>query len=234
MALSPCQRYRRRVHAELALKNHEALSASPASLHLQLRELDSDVARVRSLGTIADRVDMKRDELLPKWLPTVERYLDSGIVHANPAFAWCVVWLFDVGNFDQALDWADIAIEQGQSTPENIKSTFATFVADTVMAWAETQASFGHSIEPYFSRTFVNIRDKWRLHEEVNAKWYKFAGLLLLSDKSGKPVATAIDDVETLLQADALLAQAGAFDVKVGVKTHREKIAARIRALQKV
>ncbi|HHX7278774.1 TPA: phage terminase small subunit, partial [Yersinia enterocolitica] len=167
-------------------------------------------------------------------LPTVERYLEGGIAHANPAFAWCVVWLFDVGNFDQALDWADIAIEQGQSTPENIKSTFATFVADTVMEWAETQASLGHSIEPYFSRTFANIRDKWRLHEEVNAKWYKFAGLLLLADKSGKPVATAIDDVETLLQADALLAQAGAFDVKVGVKTHREKIAARIRALQKV
>ncbi|SQD04869.1 putative terminase, endonuclease subunit from bacteriophage origin [Escherichia coli] len=47
------------------------------------------------------------------------------------------------------------------------------------------QAEAGHSIEPYFSRTFENIREKWRLHEDINAKWFKFAGLYLLRDEKG-------------------------------------------------
>ncbi|MFN1131555.1 terminase, partial [Lelliottia nimipressuralis] len=93
------------------------------------------------------------------------------------------------------------------------------------------EAAAGHSIEPYFSRTFENIREKWRLHEEINAKWFKFAGLYLLRDESGKPRATAVDDVDTLEQADTLLAQAEAYNKNAGVKTMREKVRARINSL---
>lgn len=233
MALSPCQRHRRRIEAEQRLINRQALSASPTSLHLQLRELDRDLQRLADLPLIADKVDMKRDELLPKWLPTAEHYLSSELVHANPVFVWCTVWLFDVGNFDQALDWADIAIAQGQETPEKIKSAFPAFVADTVLAWAKAQLEQRYSVEPYFSRTFTNIRENWRVHEEISAKWYKFAGLMLINDELGKPVPTAIDDVEVLKQADELLATAATIYADIGVGTMRTKIAARIRSLQK-
>ncbi|WP_422527650.1 phage terminase small subunit [Serratia fonticola] len=231
MAMSPCQRYRARVRAEKALKNGEALNDSPVSLHVQLRELERDVQHLRSLEIIADRIDMKRDDLLPKWLPVAEQYLSGGKVFANPVFSYCVIWLFDVGSFDQALDWADIAIEQGQPTPENFKTSMAAFVADTVLAWAENQSALGHSIEPYFGRTFTNLREKWRLHEEIKAKWFKFAGLHLLRDDKGTPRATAVDDVEVLQQADSLLAQAHAFNKKSGVKNYRDRIASRIRSL---
>lgn len=232
MALTVCQRYRARVIAEQTLRNPGSIpTAGPVSLHVQLGELDRDIRILRSLPTIADRIDMKRDILLPKWQPVVAEYLGAGKVFNNPIFAHCVIWLFDVGEFDQALAWADIAISQGQETPDNFKSSFAAFVADTVLAWAETQSALGHSIEPYFSQTFSNVREKWRLHEEISAKWFKFAGLYLLRDDKGEPRATAIDDVELLKQADGLLAQAHAFDNKSGVKTARERITARIRKL---
>ncbi|MGQ1888221.1 phage terminase small subunit [Serratia marcescens] len=231
MKMTPCQRHRARIRAEQAIKNREPICDSPVSLHVQISELNRDVEQLRALPTIADRIEMKRDQLLPKWLPVAERYLSDGKVFSNPVFAYCTIWLFDVGSFDQALDWADIAVEQGQQTPENFKSSFAAFVADTVLEWAEDQAANGHSIEPYFGRTFTNVREKWRLHEEINAKWFKFAGLYLLRDEKGKPRATAIADVEVLQLADSLLAQAEAFDKNAGVKTARERITARIRAL---
>jgi hypothetical protein len=232
MSLTPCQRYRARVIAEQALRNPGAQAAAgPVSLHVQLGELERDVQILRSLPTIADRVEMKRDILLPKWQPVVAEYLGGGKVFINPVFAYCVVWLFDVGDFDQALDWADIAIDQGQETPGNFKSSFAAFVADTVLAWAETQSALGHHIEPYFARTFTNVLEKWRLHEEIKAKWFKFAGLFLLRDDKGTPRATAIDDVAVLQQADSLLAQAHACNNKSGVQTARERITARIRKL---
>lgn len=232
MALSFCQRHRVKVSAAQALDRREALTSSPVSFHLQLTELKRDVDRLRSLpGIKADRVEMKLNELLPRWLPTVEAYLAGDRVFDNPAFAWCVIWLLDTGEMEKALDWADIAIEQGQRTPENIKSTFPAFIADNVMEWVINEAAAGHSIEPYFTRTFNNIRDRWRLHDDIKAKWFKFAGLYLLRDENGKARATAVDDVETLDAADRLLAQAEKYNINAGVKTMREKITARIRSL---
>lgn len=225
------QRFKRKQEAKAALRAGEPLAPSPESLHIQRHELQADVEYVAALPTRADRTEHKRDVLLPKWLPLVERYLDAEKVHQNPIFAWCIIWLFDVGDFDKALDYADIAIEQGQQTPDRLKREFSAFVADTIMEWSETQNALGHSVEPYFSRTFQNMREKWRLHEEINAKWFKFAGLLLLNDHNGKPLPSAIEDVEILQNADDLLAQAEKFNPLVGVKTMRNKIAMRINKL---
>lgn len=231
MALTPCQRHRARVKTVQALDKREALTASPVSFHLQMLELKKDVERLRSLPRTEDRVEMKRDVLLPRWMPTVEAYLAGDTRFANPALVYCMIWLFDTGEMGQALEWADTAISESQATPENFKSTLPAFVADTVLEWATNEAAAGRSIEPYFSRTFENIREKWRLHEDINAKWYKFAGLYLLRDDKGQPRATAVEDVSTLEQADALLAQAAAYNKNAGVKTMRDKIRARIASL---
>lgn len=229
--MTPCQRHRARVKTVQALDKREALTASPVSFHLQMLELKEDVERLRSLPRTEDRVEMKRDVLLPRWMPTVEAYLAGDARFANPALVYCVIWLFDTGEMGQALEWADVAITEQQATPENFKSTLPAFVADTVLEWATNEAAAGRSIEPYFSRTFENIREKWRLHEDINAKWYKFAGLYILRDNNGQPRATAVDDVSTLEQADALLAQAAAYNKNAGVKTMRDKIRARIASL---
>lgn len=232
MTLSPAQRHSQRLNAAQQLKQRKAIETME-SLHMQIQMLNQDVAYVRALPTIADREAYKRDELLPRWKPTIDAYLTGDSVYENPVFAWYVVWLFDAGNLDEALRLADIAIAQQQPTPENIKSRFPAFVADTVMAWAETTAAAGESVEPYFSQVFEKVTQHWRLHEEITAKWFKFAGQMLLRDDSGQPRATAVEDVETLQQADALLACAENLYKRVGVTTLRAQIAARIRSLTK-
>ncbi|WP_031518813.1 phage terminase small subunit [Siccibacter colletis] len=232
MALSPGQRHNRRVALEQQLKAQQAADMAE-SLHLQIQALKTDVEMARALPTNAEREAFKRDVLIPRWQPTVDAYLASGNEYGNPVFSWFVVWLFDAGYLDKALELADVAIEQHQATPDNIRSNFPTFVADTVMAWAEDTAAMGESVEPYFSLTFEKVTQRWRLHEEITAKWYKFAGLMLLRDDNGQPRATAVDDPETLEKADALLASAERLYKKVGVTTQRAQIAARLRSLAK-
>lgn len=161
----------------------------------------------------------------------MEAYLESGQVYANPVFAWCVIWLFDVGDLDKALDWADIAISQQQATPDRLRSNFPTFVADSMLAWAQETSGRGESVEPYFSRTFERVASTWRLHEQVTAKWFKFAGLRLLRSEDGQTTAASVDDIETLEKADQLLATAEKYYLKISVKTARQTIAARIRKL---
>lgn len=233
MALSPAQRHSLRIATEQRLKQSQAVDSSE-SMHILIAALEKDVAQARSIQFIPDRVAFKRDVLLPRWMPTVEAYLASGQVYANPVLAWCVIWLFDVGDLDKALDWADIAISQQQATPDRLRSNFPTFVADTMLAWAEESAGRGESIEPYFSRTFDRVANTWRLHEQVTAKWFKFAGLELLRGEDGQKTAAGVDDVATLEKADQLLAIAERHYFRVGVKTARQTIAARLRKLTQV
>lgn len=231
--LSPAQRHRLDVEVKQKLERQEAVTiADGASMHLQARAIERDVKRLRELPTTADRIEMKKRELLPAYLPTAERYLSEGEVYRNPIFAYCTIWLFDVGAFDKGLDWADIAIEQGQLTPDNFRSNFPAFVADTILAWSHLENEAGNSIEPYFSRTFKNVTEKWRIHEKIRAKYYKFAALnLLRSDLNAEAKASAIDCVDTLEQAAAYMEKARQLNINVGVDTHLKRIAMRIRAL---
>lgn len=231
--LSPAQRHRASVELRQKLEQQQAVTiADGASMHLQARAIERDVKRLREQPTTADRVEMKKRELLPAYLPTAERYLSEGEVYRNPIFAYCTIWLFDVGDFDKGLDWADIAIEQGQLTPDNIRSQFPALVADMILAWAHLENEAGRSIEPYFSRTFKNVTEKWRVHEKIRAKYYKFAALnLLRGDFSVDAKASAIDCVDTLEKAASYMEKAHQLNPKIGVQTYLKRIAMRIRAL---
>ncbi|TPG61508.1 phage terminase small subunit [Ewingella americana] len=229
--MSPAQRHSARCAAQAKLKQRQALDSSD-SMHVMAAALEKDVEALHGL-TLAQKVAIKRDTYLPRWMPTVEKYLAEGVIQRNPVLAWCVIWLFDVGDLDAALDLADIAIEQGQDTPAALKSNFVTFTADTVLAWAENMAREGQPIEPYFSRTFTNVTENWELYEVIRAKWFKFAGMRQLFDPQGVPRATATDDVELLKQVDGLLAQAHKLHSGCGVGTMRNQIASRVRALEK-
>lgn len=92
-------------------------------------------------------------------------------------------------------------------------------------------AGRGESVEPYFTRTFERVANTWRLHEQVTAKWFKFAGQKLLRNGDGQKTAAGVDDIETLEKADQLLAVAEKHYSKIGVRTARQTIAARIRKL---
>lgn len=232
VVLSPFQQHQEKI-AQLN-KEKSVLVESKDSLHIVNSELERDIEYLRTFGNnMAERNEYKLNVVLPKWLPKAERYLQEGKVYQNPIFVWCIVWLFDVGQFDQGLDWAEIAIEQNQNTPKNWSMKLPGFVANTVFEWVETTAANGHSIEPYFSRVFELIKNKWRIYESDKAEWYKFAGLYLLRDESCTPKATAIDNVEVLNQAKELLTQAQNIYAKVGVKTMLGNIEQRINALSK-
>ena len=232
MGLSPAQRHSARIEAERKLRQEQALDTE-TSLHVQIAALEKDVAAAAAIESRAERMAFKRDVLLPRWMPTAQEWLDGDSLYQNPIFAWCIVWLFDTSQFDQALDWADVAISRGQETPAAFGSTFPVFVADTVLAWAEAEAAQGHDVEPYFSRMLGNVMQHWNVYEVIKAKYVKFAGLHLLRDENGEPRAAATEDRDVLLRAKDLLEQAKGFDPKCGVGTMLQRIAARLRALEK-
>lgn len=115
-----------------------------------------------------------------------------------------------------------------------IKRKWPGFVADTVYDWAESQAEHGRSIEPYFGDVFKRVVSEWKLPEQVTSKFYKFAGLALLRAANGDIAPSHIGDVARLKQADQLLEKAATLHRHAQVKTVRNKIAMRLRAIDEM
>lgn len=115
-----------------------------------------------------------------------------------------------------------------------IKRKWPGFIADTVFDWAELQAEHGNSIEPYFGTVFNRVVGEWKLPEQVTAKFYKFAGLALLRAKNGDITPSHIGDVARLKKADQLLEKASSLHKHAQVKTVRNRIAMRLRAIDEM
>lgn len=232
MGLSPIQQYHQQIDAQhITVDNGHYSFADKQQLHDIA--LEQDLAQLKMLGRISDKIEFKKTVLLPKYRPMAEQHLASKQVNQDVIFQYVVVWLFDTEQFDTAIEWALIAITQGQGLPI-AKRTWPAFIADEVLIWSEREAEKGNSVEPYFSAVFEKVMNVWRLNEALTAKYYKFAGLQLLRDESGKAVATGIGDIEQLHQAKILLETAMEIHPKCGAKTQIDKIAMRLRALEKM
>ncbi|EIR1598721.1 terminase endonuclease subunit [Vibrio cholerae] len=232
MSLSPAARHKLAVLATPAAAAHAAAAESLDSLHLRLVEFEQDKQVLKGFVQISEKVNHKRDVLIPKYKPLAEKYLAAGESYQNPIFTDLIVWLFDIGDLETAVEWLFKAIELNLPTPENFKrSSWAIVCADFVLEWAERQLPNGHSIEPYFSRVFEKIDKEWKLPEKLEAKWYKFAGYGLLMNEKGEPKPSSIGDLERLQKAKALLLIAHEKHDKIMVKTKINQIDMRINAI---
>lgn len=190
----------------------EALS-SPANARknilLQEVALDQDLERLSAIKGLAGKQALKRDELLPKYQDFVQRYCESGQNLPNRVLVQVMVWLFDTEQFEDGLELADFAMEQGQVMPERFKRDIQTFVADAVIEWAMVEYQANRSPEPYLSNLLPRVDGEWQLTEQIPAKYHKLIGIR----------AMEANDWETALQH---FERATALYPKVGVDTRME------------
>lgn len=212
--------------------------AGPANAQKQLTLMTTamaeDLARLSELNSLEARQQLKRDELLPKYLDYVQRYRESGLNHPNPVLMQVLVWLFDTEQFEAGLDLALFAIEQGQALPERFRRDVPTFVADAVIDWAEAEHKAKRSPEPYLTQLLPRVDGywaqitaeegaalpkPWQLFERIPARFHKLLGILAMEHEQW---ADAIDHFE----------RATALYPEIGVKTRSDEAAKALRKQQ--
>lgn len=180
-------------------------SPANARKHLMLQEaaLDQDLERLSAIKGLAGRQDLKRNELLPKYQDYVARYCESGLNLPNRVLVQVMVWLFDTAQFEDGLELADFAMEQGQLMPERFKRDIQTFVADAVWDWAYAEHQAGRSPEPYLSNLLPRVDGEWELTEQIPSKYHKLIGMRAIKDEQWE---TALKHLE---RSTELYAKAG-------------------------
>ena len=191
-----------RVGAEASVYSAATALSSPANAkkHLKLMEdaLAQDLERLGEMDNHGLRQQLKRDELLPKYLDYVQRYRDSGLSFPNSVVTQVLVWLFDTEQFEAGLDLATFAMEQGQQMPERFKRNVQTFVADAVIEWAEAEQKAGRSPEPYLSDLLPRVDDEWKLTEQIPAKYHKLIGIRALDARDWAKAITHFERASEL------------------------------------
>lgn len=125
------------------------------------------------------RLELKK-EALATYLPVIEEYIAAGEVYENTALTQVMIWAFDVGDIENAMRLARIAIEQNQPLPERFNRDLKSGVCDFVYDWCALMKKQKKEIEPYFAEIFEQLfpADKspgWSVCAEIQLKYLKIA-----------------------------------------------------------
>lgn len=188
-------------------------------IRVALSALDMDLDRLSDLESVEDKIALKRDELLPKYLPILDASLAADQAFHNPMLVRCAIWAFDVEDMETAMRLADACVAQQQLAPEHFKRDLPTFFAETVADWAERQLKEKQSGSPWIDRVCEHLKlGTWpTTNDIVRGKAFKIAGQL--AEQNGD-----------LAEALALYERAQEENEKAGCKTRIEKLKSRMDA----
>lgn len=185
-----------------AVKQAAVGTLGKQNLHAQMEA--ALLEDLKSLGNIQSRErkqELKRTELLPKYLPFVEAV--KKIQGNHGIIGQVLVWMFDVKDIPQAVELAAYCREHGVRLPERFKRSLDVFVSDQILEWAERLHENKQCVSPYFDDEFALIEtDLIDVPDEVRAKFFRIAGLIAL-DKSD--FARAVDLLDRALRLGALV-----------------------------
>ena len=158
--------------------------------------LEEDLRGLKTIKSVERKIEVKRAQLLPKYRDYVARL--RGADQAHDLLGFYMVWLFDAGEIEAALDLGFYMAEMGFSLPERFNRDVSTFLADAVLEWADAEYEAERSPEPYFSTLFAHVDGSddtpaWDLPDALRAKYYRLRGLL---DERAGNIEAAVGHLE--------------------------------------
>ena len=94
--------------------------------------MESDLAQLKQFKTLEEKSQYKAEAIrINDYLGYVSRYIESGANHPNAVLTWLVIWLVDLGRWDEALKFLPLLVEQQQHLPPQFNTKdWPTFFID--------------------------------------------------------------------------------------------------------
>ncbi|EPR43130.1 small terminase subunit [Desulfovibrio sp. X2] len=157
--------------------------------------LREDLDQLHGLASVERKADLKRDVLLPKYRDYVARLMADGKPHE--LLGWYLVWCFDAGRIEEALQVASWCMAHGQGLPEKFKSSLPLFVASQTLAWAEGEYNAARTFSPYLGQILADMEgddaSAWDVPDQVKAGFYRLIGLQAEKDGDLQAASGALE-----------------------------------------
>jgi hypothetical protein len=182
--MNPLDRLKKRQQASGAQTPAQVRAASrpakdiPGSLaHYQAAVAVAIEAQKTFPAMSPERTNAKR-QALADVLPWVKQYMDRGERYPNSVAVQALIWLFDVGNIEEALRLGLYLIKtRSQHMPGGFKRReLEPFVCQAVYDWAALQLKEKASAEPYLGGLIAALEGgEWDVHPLIAGMLYAMA-----------------------------------------------------------
>ncbi|WP_257293655.1 phage terminase small subunit [Endozoicomonas sp. YOMI1] len=144
--------------------------------------MEEDLKALKNIRSKTHKVELKREQLVPKYKAFVESTMAANKVHS--ILSQYLVWLFDIGDIAEATKLGEYCLLQRIPLPERFRRTLPIYLADEVLLWSEQEWDAGRSPNPYFNNEFKRtVNDRNERPDELTAKYFRLAGLIAQADK---------------------------------------------------
>lgn len=144
--------------------------------------MEEDLKSLKAIRSKAHKVQLKKEQLVPKYQAFVESIMAGNKVHA--ILSQFLVWLFDIADIAGAVKLADYCRLHRIPLPERFKRNLEIYIADEVLIWSELEWEAGRSPNPYFNDEFKRVvDDRDERPDELTAKYFRLAGLIAQHEK---------------------------------------------------
>ncbi|MFJ2990934.1 phage terminase small subunit [Collimonas sp. NPDC087041] len=128
--LSPAQRHKARVLAELAAASAEPGGPTTGSQYeLQLYQLAEDRRRLKNIHSIKSKIALKA-QLLPNYHAWIDAVLTAGKGGQDDVFTTILVWSIDAGDYKRAAQMAGYAMAHKMTLPDQYNRDIPTMLLD--------------------------------------------------------------------------------------------------------
>lgn len=216
---TPAMIYRERAAATaIVTAPQEAVSpATRVAAEIALR-FTHDLRRLKEIRSIDRKIEAKR-EMLPEYAAWIEGLLaaDAGAGEGTVAevLPTCMVWLIDIGEFDQALDLVPFVFRHNVAMPSRYQRDAATIVVEEIADAALKAQNAGNAFPLAVLERVDELTTGLDLHDEVRAKLLKAIGVEQLRAAEELPAEESSAALEATL---ATLRDAQRLNDRVGVK----------------
>ncbi|MDR5883601.1 phage terminase small subunit [Caballeronia sp. LZ032] len=177
---SPARRHQARIRAAQA-----AASVAPGKTlagtrqyELMLAKLAVDKRRLKSLQSVARKIDVKR-EVLPEYVDYVAGVLEGGRGAQDDVIATVMIWRIDAGDYAGALDIARYALRHAMTLPEHYERALPAAVAEEFAEAALRAFSTGEIFPVDFLQEVDELTRSYDMHDQIRAKLQKALGYAL-------------------------------------------------------
>lgn len=209
---SPAQRHFARVRAAQAAAQREPGQslAGASQYELMLAKLATDKRRLKSVQSIARKIEVKR-EVLPEYADYVAGALQGGRGAQDDVLTTVMIWRIDAGDYAGALDIARYALRHDLKLPDQYERSVAATIAEEFADAALAALRDGGSFDAAQLNEVRELTESTDMHDQIRAKLHKALGLAAMQaigDESLGDVhdwaraAQAVQNFKTALQLD--------------------------------
>jgi hypothetical protein len=221
MTTSPAKRHLARVRAAQAAATAAPGQSLRGASHyeLMLVKLDTDKRRLKSIQSVARKIDVKR-EVLPEYDAYVKGALEGGRGGQDDVLMTVMIWRIDAGDYAGALDIARYALHHRLTLPDQYERSTAAAIAEEFAEGALSAAKSGATVDGEQLVEVAQLTESADMHDQIRAKLHKAIGLAFAPPAALEGGAVkGVDRPRTEFALDHLR-RALQYDAAAGVKTN--------------